>query len=245
MELKKRWPVVALSMSVLAAAILSGATIAAWAEDKVAEDKAAPPPAAAPAAGATEEVADGPAEVPLDVLLKANGDIPDIVIGKPDAKIVIVEYASLSCSHCANFHNKVLPDLKAKYLDTGAARLIVREFPTSERALVAHMLTRCAAPDKAVPLLSELFHKQDEWAFGDGDPTPKLKAFATGVGGMTPEAFETCTKDQKLFDKLVANFTAAGNKFGVNATPTFFINGKRLNDAATMEAFDKVLAEAK
>lgn len=217
-----------------------------------AEEKPADPPAAAgapaqpPAAAAVEEEAPaGPAEVPLDALLKANGDIPDIIVGKPDAKIAIVEYASLSCSHCANFHNKVLPDFKAKYLDTGTAKLIIREFPTSERALVAHMLTRCAAPDKAPALLGELFHKQDEWAFSDGDPTPKLKEFATGVGGMTPEAFETCTKDQKLFDKLVANFTAAGDKFGINATPTFFIDGRRVNDAATMETFDKLLAEKK
>jgi protein-disulfide isomerase len=192
-----------------------------------------------------DEAPAGPAEVPLDALLKANGDIPDIIVGKPDAKIAIVEYASLSCSHCANFHNKVFPDFKAKYLDTGAAKLIIREFSTSERALVAHMLTRCAAPDKAPALLGELFHKQEEWAFSDGDPTPKLKEFATGAGGMTPEAFEACTKDQKLFDKLVANFTAAGNKFGINATPTFFIDGKRVNDAATMETFDKLLAEKK
>lgn len=196
-------------------------------------------------AAAEEEAAEGPAEIPLDTLLKANGDIPDIVIGKPEAKTVIVEYASLSCSHCANFHNKVFPDLKTKYLDTGAARLIVREFPTSERALVAHMLTRCAAPDKAVALLSELFHKQEEWAFSDGDPTPKLKEIASAAGGMSTEAFDACTKNQGLFDKLMGNVSAAGDKFGINATPTFFVDGKRVTDAATMETFDKLLAVAK
>lgn len=236
MDMKLRWLMLALAAGVLGVGA-AGPNVG-FAQDR----KAAEPPAAATAEGAEEEATAGPSEVPLDVLLKANGDIPDIVIGKPDAKTTIVEYASLSCSHCANFHNKVLPDLKTKYLDTGAARLIVREFPTSERALVAHMLTRCAAPDKATGLLTELFHKQEVWAFSEGDPTPKLKEFATTVGGMTPEAFETCTKDQKLFDKLVANFTAAGDKFGINATPTFFIDGKRLDDAATLEAFDKALA---
>jgi protein-disulfide isomerase len=205
----------------------------------MAQDGATPP------AAAEEEGAAGPAEIPLETLLKANGDIPDIVIGKADAKTVIVEYASLSCSHCANFHNKVFPELKTKYLDTGAARLIVREFPTSERALVAHMLTRCAAPDKAPDLLGQLFHKQEEWAFSDGDPTPKLKEIATASGGMSADAFEVCTKNQKLFDKLVANFTAASEKFGINATPTFFIDGKRVTDAATMETFDKLLGAAK
>lgn len=230
MELKSVPPVLAMILGLLLAAPVP----------LLAQDTQANPPAAAE--GAEEEVAAGPAEVPPDALLKANGDLPDIVIGKPDAKVTIVEYASLSCSHCANFHNKVFPDLKAKYLDTGAARLIVREFPTSERALVAHMLTRCAAPDKAPALLTEMFHKQEEWAFADTDPTPKFKEYAKTTGGMTDEAFETCTKDQKLFDKMVANFTAAGDKFGINATPTFFIDGKRVNDAATMETFDKLLA---
>ncbi len=232
-ELAKLWPVLAVAMAV-------GAMAPSM---PMAQDAATPPLAAAPSA--EEEGGEGPAEIPLEALLKANGDIPDIIIGKADAKTVIVEYASLSCTHCANFHNKVFPDLKTKYLDTGAARLIVREFPTSERALVAHMLTRCAAADKAPGLLTELFHKQDEWAFSDGDPTPKLKEIAAASGGMSAEAFDTCTKDQKLFDKLVANFTAAADKFGISATPTFFVNGKRVTDAATMETFDKLLGEAK
>jgi protein-disulfide isomerase len=229
-NLRKHWLVLALALG-----LMVPQPRVTWAEGAGAQ-----PPAAA-----EEEAPEGPAEIPLDVLLKANGDIPDIVIGKPDAKTVIVEYASLSCSHCANFHNKVFPDLKTKYLDTGAARLVIREFPTSERALVAHMLTRCAAPDKAPELLTDLFHKQEVWAFADGDPTPKLKEIAMATGGMTAEAFDACTKDQKLFDKLVANFTSASEKFGITATPTFFINGKRVQDAATMETFDKLLAESK
>lgn len=196
----------------------------------------------APAAAEEEEAPRSVSQVPLDVLLDANGDLPDIVIGKDDAPVTIVEYASLSCSHCANFHKDVFPDLKSKYLDTGKAKLIVREFPTSERALVAHMLTRCVSPEKAPGLLSELFHAQEDWAFSDGDPTGKLKSLA-GKAGLSAEQFETCTKDQALFDKMVANFTAAGEKFGINATPTFFIDGKLVDDAATMETFDRLLSK--
>ena len=193
-----------------------------------------------PAAAEEEEAPRSASQIPLDVLLKANGDLPDIVIGQDDAPVTIVEYASLSCSHCANFHTGVFPDLKKKYLDTGKAKLIVREFPTSERALVAHMLTRCVAPDKAPGLLSDLFHAQEDWAYSDGDPTEKLKEIS-GKSGLSAEEFETCTKDQKLFDKMVANFTSAGEQFGINATPTFFIDGKLVDDAATMETFDRLL----
>lgn len=244
------------SLPALAVLLTLGAAVA-WAQDPPAAPgqpaAAAPsePPAAAagapaqpsPPAGAAvdEEPPPGPAEVSQEDLLKANGDVPDIVVGNADAKVTIVEYASLSCSHCANFHNKVLPDLKSKYLDTGKARLIIREFPTSESALVAAMLTRCIAPDKAYPLLSELFHKQEEWAFGNEVKT-KMKEIAL-AGGLTEETFESCVKDQALFDKLVKNFSGAGDKFGINSTPTFFINGKRLSDAATLPAFDKALSE--
>ena len=198
------------------------------------------PAAQPPAAEAEEEEAPGPAEVPQDILLKANGDIPDITVGNADAKVTIVEYASLSCSHCANFHNKVLPELKAKYFDTGKARLIIREFPTSESALVAAMLTRCVAPDKAVPLIDVLFHEQDNWAFAE-TAKDKLKALSAAEG-LTADKFDSCTKNQKLYDKLIANFSSAGKMFGITGTPTFFINGKRLQDAATMEAFDTALA---
>lgn len=209
-----------------------------------AQDTPSPPaPAEAPAAEAPVEEAapEVPAEVSQDDLLKANGDIPDIVVGNADAKVTIVEYASLSCSHCADFHHKVLPELKAKYLDTGKAKLILREFPTSDRGLVAAMLTRCAPAANATGFIGKLFDSQEEWAFGSGDPKPKLKELSL-ANGLTEEKFEACLKDQALFDKLVANFSAAGQKFGVNATPTFFINGKRLTDEATLPSFDKALA---
>ena len=101
--------------------------------------------------------------VTQEELLKA-GPLPDLALGKADAPVTIVEYASMTCSHCANFHNKVLPVLKEKYIDTGKVRLIFREFPLDERAALASMMARCAGGDRALPLISMLFSKQDEWA---------------------------------------------------------------------------------
>lgn len=181
----------------------------------------------------------GPAEVPVDELMKTEG-LPDLVIGSDTAKVTIVEYASMTCGHCMAFHTKVFPDLKKKYVDTGKVRFVFREFPLDARAFAASMLARCAGPEKALPLIEALFHTQADWAFVKTNPTPKLFEIAKQAG-FTQESFDKCLTDQKLLDQLTAIHTRANEVFGVNATPTFFINGKRLQAAPVVEEFDKVL----
>jgi protein-disulfide isomerase len=185
---------------------------------------------------------DGPSEVPLDELMKA-GPLPELVLGQGDAPITVVEYASMTCGHCANFHNKVFQALKDKYIDAGKVRFIIREFPLDNLAAAAAMLARCSGEGKTLPLISVLFAKQEEWAFVRGDPKPELFKFAKQAG-FTQESFEKCLTDQKLLDDIVAIRTTASDKFGVNATPTFFINGKKLSAAPTLEEFDKAFASA-
>ncbi len=182
---------------------------------------------------------DGPAEVAVEELMKP-GDLPELSIGAADAKIVAVEYASLTCGHCANFHNKVLPDFKAKYIDTGKVRLIMRPFPLNNVDAAAMMLSRCVAPDKSLAMIDTFFHTQAEWAFKEGNPVPRLFEMAKQAG-FTQETFDKCLTDQALLDKLTAMRTRASEKFGVSATPTFFINGKRLQAAPTMAEFEKVI----
>jgi protein-disulfide isomerase len=181
----------------------------------------------------------GPAEVPVEELMKA-GDLADLVIGNADAKVTIVEYASMTCGHCKNFHTKVLPELKTKYVDTGKARIIFREFPLDARAFAASMLARCAGDDKALPMISALFETQADWAFVKENPTPKLFEIARQAG-FTQESFDKCLTDQALLDKLTAVRTRAAEVFGVNSTPSFFINGKRLTEPPTVEGFDKTM----
>jgi len=192
----------------------------------------------APAAYAQRK-ADAP--VSLDELMKPDA-LPDLVLGKADAPVTIVEYASMTCGHCANFHNKVFPSIKEKYIDTGKVRFIMREFPLDTLAAAASMLTRCAGGDKSVPLIGVLFAKQEEWAFVRNNAVPELFKIAKQAG-FTQESFDKCLTDQALLDKITQGRERASKSFGVDATPTFFINGKRMKEGPTTEGFDKAIGE--
>jgi protein-disulfide isomerase len=180
-------------------------------------------------------------EVPVDELMKP-GPLPDLVLGNADAPITVVEYASMTCGHCAHFHNTVWPKLKEKYVDTGKVRFIMREFPLDNLAAAASMLARCAGDGKTYPLIAALFAKQDDWAFVR-TPLPELFKFAKQAG-FTQESFDKCLTDQKLLDDISAIRSRAAETFGVGATPTFFINGKKMAAAPTLEEFDKAFASA-
>jgi protein-disulfide isomerase len=181
----------------------------------------------------------GPTEVSLDELMKP-GPLPELKLGKADAPITVVEYASMTCGHCANFHNKIFPQIKEKYIDTGKVHFIMREFPLDNLAAAASMLARCAGGEKTYPLITILFAKQDDWAFVRGDPKPELFKFAQQAG-FTQESFDKCLTDQKLLDDIVAIRTRAADTLGVNSTPTFFINGKKLA-GGSFEDFEKAFA---
>ena len=178
-------------------------------------------------------------DVVVEDLMKAS-DLPDIAIGPEDAKVTIVEYSSLTCPHCADFSEKTLPGLKAKYIDTGKVRFISREFPLNNLAAAGAMLVRCVDKDKQFALVDALFATQKNWAFAEGNPVPRL--FETvKQAGFTQEAFDKCLTDQPLLDKVNAIRTRGSDVFKVNSTPTFFINGKRLPGNNHLEDFDKII----
>jgi protein-disulfide isomerase len=181
----------------------------------------------------------GPSEVPVEDLMK-SGALPDLMLGPADAKVTVVEYASMTCGHCAHFAKDVWPEFKKKYVDSGKVHFVFREFPLDNLAAAASMLARCAGGDKTLPLIEVLFEKQAEWAFVQGNPVPKLFEIAKQAG-FTQEAFDKCLTDQKLLDNITAGRTRASDVFGVSSTPTFFINGKRLDGTPTMASFDKMI----
>jgi len=167
--------------------------------------------------------------------------LPDIVLGKADAPVTIVEYASMTCSHCANFHNTVLPKLKEKYIDTGKAKLILREFPLDNLAAAAAMLARCAGEGKSYELMSAFFARQNDWAFLQSNHVPALFKIAS-EHGFTKESFDKCLTDQKLLDGSTSTRDHANTVLGVRSTPTFFINGKKLEGRADqIETFDRAI----
>jgi protein-disulfide isomerase len=181
----------------------------------------------------------GPSEVSVEELMKPT-DLPDLTMGPADAKVTVVEYASMTCPHCAHFENDVFDNFKKKYIDTGKVRFVYREFPLDNLAAAVSMLARCAGGDKVFPLIQTFYAKQADWAFVQGNPVPHLFDIAKQAG-FTQESFDKCLTDQKLLDQITAQRTRASDTFGVNATPTFFINGKKLQETPTLEAFDKVI----
>ena len=164
----------------------------------------------------------------------------DRILGNPDAPITIVEYASLTCPHCAHFANDVLPELKKKWIDTGKVKLVLRDFPLDEPALRAAMIARCAPPDRFYAYVDTLFAAQEKWVMAR-DYREAL-ARLVKLGGMSKDEFDNCLKDTALENKIVEGRLVASKELDVNSTPTFFINGTKFAGAPTLEEFDKVLS---
>ena len=183
--------------------------------------------------------AKGPTEVPVEELMKPTG-LPDLALGPADAKVTVVEYASMTCGHCAHFTTDVWPKFKEKYVATNKVRYVFREFPLDNLAAAASMLARCTGNDKAFPLIEVLFEKQKDWAFGEGNPVPRLFEIAKQAG-FTQESFDKCLTDQKLLDEITAGRTRASDVLGVSATPTFYVNGKKLDGTPTLEKLDQMI----
>lgn len=165
--------------------------------------------------------------------------LPDMQLGSDDAPVTIVEYASMTCPHCAHFHETTLPGLKEKYIDTGKARLIFREFPFDPRAAAAFMLARCAPKEQYFPLIDVMFKQQDVWATAQ-DPRPPLLQIVK-LAGFTQESFEACLKNQQVLDNVMAVRDKAAKDYKVDSTPTFFINGEKVSGALSIGEMSKYI----
>ncbi len=193
---------------------------------------------AEPVKAAATSVKEADGDVDMAKLLQ-EGNLKDIFIGKPDAKVTIVEYASMTCPHCKNFHETTLPDITKNYLDTGKARLVLREFPFDPRATAAFMLARCSAEDKYYPMVSVLFQQQDVWSRAE-DAQAALLQIAK-LAGFSQDSFKACLTNQKLLDDVNAVRERAAKDFGVESTPTFFINGKKYSGALSVEEMSAII----
>jgi len=190
-----------------------------------------------PAAGASTVAPAATGNVDMAKLLE-TGSLPEKVMGQDSAPVTIVEYASMTCGHCAHFDVATLPTIKERYIDTGKARLILREFPFDPRAEAGFMLARCA-DDKYFAMVDVLFKQQEQWA-----PVQDAKAALMQISklaGFTQESFEACLTDQKLLDDIRAVRTRGSQEFGVDATPTFFINGKKYSGALSVDEMSAII----
>jgi protein-disulfide isomerase len=226
------------SLAAIPAVALLAACSDSGEEAKAADVKPAAP--AAPATPATPAAATAPeaqGTVDMAELLKP-GALPDKQLGKDDAKVTIVEYASMTCPHCAHFAETTFPDLKTKYIDTGKARYILREFPFDPSAEAGFMLARCAK-DNYFPMVDVLFRQQANWV---GVPNTKDALLQISkLAGFTQESFEACLTDQKLLDDVRSVQKRGANEFKVDSTPTFFINGKTYKGAMSIAEMSAII----
>jgi protein-disulfide isomerase len=164
--------------------------------------------------------------------------LPEMALGAPKARVTIVEYASMTCPHCAAFEQNVFPMLKSKFIDTGKVRFVFREFPLDIGAVAASMLARCIAgtdAGKYFDAVDVLFKAQDRLAANAKDT---LMLIGKQQSAMSEEAVEACEKDQALLDKIKDDQNFAFEKLKVDATPTFFVNGEMLKGAMSFEELD-------
>ena len=176
-------------------------------------------------------------------LLKPEA-LPDMVMGSDKAPVTIIEYASMTCPHCAHFQDKTFPEIKKRYIETGKVRYILREFPLDNLATAVFMLARCAGEkdtNKYYALVDTMFRTQMQWAGPDvKNPVPPLRVIAKQAG-FTEQSFDACLANQKLLDGIQNVRQRAIDVFQVHSTPTFFINGTKYEGAMEVDQMTKVI----
>jgi protein-disulfide isomerase len=225
------------SLAAISAAALLAACSDSGKEAKPPEEKPAEPAAPAKPASPAAAAPESQGTVDMAQLLKP-GALPDKQLGKDDAKVTIVEYASMTCPHCAHFAETTFPELKTKYIDTGKARYILREFPFDPTAEAGFMLARCAK-DNYFPMVDVLFRQQENWV-GVANTKDALLQIAK-LAGFTQESFEACLTDQKLLDDVRSVQKRGASEFKVDSTPTFFINGKTYKGAVSIAEMSAII----
>ena len=164
--------------------------------------------------------------------------LPDMALGPADAPVTIAEYASITCPHCAAFNENVFPKIKAAYIDTGKVRYLFREFPLDPIAAASSVLSRCIANGDS----AKYFEVTDALFRQDWSKVTKPRETLNQIGrqaGLDEQQVETCLKNETLFNNIVAGRIRAAAKLGINATPTFLLNGDKIVGETSFEEFDK------
>lgn len=166
----------------------------------------------------------------------------DMILGDANAPVTIIEFASLTCPHCADFHTNVLPQLKTAYIDTGKAKLVYRDYPLNQPALHGAQLAHCVPPQSYFGMIEMLYRNQESWS-SVADPDAELTKLGA-TAGVDAAKFQSCVADPAIRDRIIARAQEAEQKYGVNSTPSFLINGKKITGAQAFEEFQKAIDEA-
>ncbi len=169
--------------------------------------------------------------------------LPGRVLGLEDAKIIIEEYASMSCGHCANFHTKTLPNIKEKYIDTGKAKLIFKDFPLDRTAMIGSMITQCMNDEQFFPVLNRLFQTQTKWTQSENILDSIFEVLQPL--GIEKDVLLSCLEDNEInknrWKSLLAGRDYAAKNKGIDSTPTFFVNGNKVEGKFDINKLDIIL----
>jgi len=174
--------------------------------------------------------------------------LKDQVIGNAAAPVTLIEYSSLTCPHCADFHTKTLPQIKKTYIETGKVKMIIRDFPLDGPAYAAAMMARCGKPEQRVKFIDVLFANQESWS-RSADPKSALARIGK-LGGLGQADFDRCINDKSLFEGIQKLQLEAETKYDVKATPTFIVMNSKNSDiqkisgSQPFEVFEKAFAKA-
>lgn len=160
-------------------------------------------------------------------------------IGRADAPVTVVEYFSLTCGHCGNFHNNILPEITAKYVETGKIRIVFRDFPLDRVAFHAAVISRCFDGEGYHKYIQTLFERQEEWKAARS-PVESVAKIAENQG-LSREEMQACLDDQDLGTWILQSRQDGSEKFDVNATPSFLINGRTYSGAPSVAQFSEIL----
>lgn len=155
----------------------------------------------------------------------------DHVFGKSDAKVTIYEYSSFGCSHCADMHLEVLPEIIKKYVDNGVVKIVFVPLPLDKNSMDAALLAECIGKNKYFDFANLLFKKQRDWMMSF-DATKVLKQYAV-LSGIPSDKVDVCLKDDKTAARILVDRKAGLTDLGIQGTPTFIVSSKKGNDALT------------
>jgi protein-disulfide isomerase len=199
----------------------------------------------ADASGAFVPVADSdPTQPYAGTTTESGGFTGDVVEGGADAAVTVIEYASLTCPHCASFHSQIYNKIKPDYIDNGKIRFIYRDFPLDNFALAASVISRCGGEKRFVGMIDLLMEKQSQWRSAD-NVLEELKRLAR-LGGLGSAQIDACMSDQALGQSIIDRARQGQDVFEVASTPTVLINGEKFRattEAAMREKLDSVLGE--
>ena len=163
----------------------------------------------------------------------------EIFLGNKDSKIIVIEYASMTCIHCANFHKEVYPKIKENYIDTNKIKFIYRDFPLDKQALFGSVLAKCAPKEKYFDFVKLILSTQKKWVTSDDTFIDKLKNIGK-LAGLTESKINNCFKDEQIVDNIINTRTFAERKYNISSTPSFIINNKKYS-AMSYENFEKII----